>query len=46
MWKVGVRRYVVEFWYVGNSDWKDILVLNRRKMERMLAKTAKRTDYG
>lgn len=38
MWKVGVRRYVVEFWYVGNPDWKEILVQNRRRMEGLLAR--------
>jgi L-ribulose-5-phosphate 3-epimerase len=24
-WSMGVRRYVAEFWHVGNDDWKDSL---------------------
>jgi len=24
-WAMGVRRYVVEFWHVGNDDWKEII---------------------
>ncbi|ATD54222.1 L-ribulose-5-phosphate 3-epimerase [Clostridium chauvoei] len=24
-WELGVRRYVAEFWYVGNDNWKNVL---------------------
>ena len=24
-WEMGVRRYVTEFWYAGNKDWKEII---------------------
>lgn len=24
-WELGVRKYTVEFWYVGNEDWKEVI---------------------
>ncbi|PRR82721.1 L-ribulose-5-phosphate 3-epimerase [Clostridium vincentii] len=24
-WDLGVRKFTSEFWYVGNSDWKDVI---------------------
>lgn len=36
MWKAGVRRYVVEFWYVGNAGWKEILIQNRSRLGKLL----------
>lgn len=26
LWSLGVRKYVAEFWYVGNENWQDDLV--------------------
>ena len=31
-WKIGIRKYVTEFWYRGNIDWKDDLRKANRKM--------------
>ena len=28
-WKLGVRKYTLEFWYVGNEDWKSVIKFNR-----------------
>lgn len=24
-WEMGVRKYTLEFWYVGNEDWKEVI---------------------
>ena len=32
-WELGVRRFTLEFWYVGNEDWKDVIKFNRRFIE-------------
>lgn len=33
-WKLGIRRYVTEFWYTGNPEWKyDVLDAGRRMSE-------------
>ncbi|NLK36742.1 MAG: L-ribulose-5-phosphate 3-epimerase [Epulopiscium sp.] len=30
----GVRRFVAEFWYTGEENWKDILLYNRNFLEK------------
>lgn len=32
-WALGVRRYVAEFWYVGNDNWKEVIVDARKFMD-------------
>lgn len=31
-WELGVRRFVAELWYVGNDDWKEVLLETREFM--------------
>jgi L-ribulose-5-phosphate 3-epimerase len=33
-WKLGVRKYVAEFWYVGNDNWKDVIMDARKFMDK------------
>ena len=33
-WRLGVRKYVAEFWYVGNEQWKQDIKLTREFMEQ------------
>lgn len=35
-WKLGIRKYVTEFWYAGNENWKDDLVFAHDMFEKML----------
>lgn len=35
-WELGVRRFVTEFWYVGNENWKQELVDAHKKMSDIL----------
>lgn len=35
-WAMGVRRYVTEFWYLGESDWKQRLSFARKQMGDLL----------
>lgn len=35
-WDLGVRRYVTEFWYKGEEQWADELVVACKKMRRIL----------
>ncbi|WP_349947864.1 L-ribulose-5-phosphate 3-epimerase [Lacrimispora sp. BS-2] len=35
-WKLGVRKYVAEFWYTGNPSWKEDLVTANLKMSEIL----------
>lgn len=35
-WELGVRRYVTEFWYTGNPDWKKDLTEARTMMGDLL----------
>jgi L-ribulose-5-phosphate 3-epimerase len=35
-WKLGVRIYVAEFWYMGNPSWKEDLVAANLKMSGIL----------
>ena len=35
-WELGVRRYVKEFWYTGNPDWKEDVGFAVRKMTDIL----------
>jgi L-ribulose-5-phosphate 3-epimerase len=33
-WSMGVRKYVAEFWYVGNDNWRDVISDTRRFMDK------------
>jgi len=35
-WELGIRKYVTEFWYVGNPGWKDDLLDANRRMTKIL----------
>lgn len=35
-WDIGIRKFVTEFWYTGNADWKDDLVMANKKMRAIL----------
>ncbi|MCP1103050.1 L-ribulose-5-phosphate 3-epimerase [Aequitasia blattaphilus] len=35
-WDVGVRRYVTEFWYIGDNKWRDDLKAANTKMREIL----------
>lgn len=35
-WELGVRRFVTEFWYTGNQDWKKDLVFANQMMADIL----------
>lgn len=37
-WELGVRRFVIEFWYTGNSNWQDDLNFAVKKMTDILNK--------
>lgn len=37
-WELGVRRFVTEFWYTGNSNWQDDLNFAVKKMTDILNK--------
>ena len=39
-WDMGVRKYVTEFWYTGNPDWKADLKEAHDMFENLLDKTA------
>ncbi|MDF2845771.1 MAG: ulaE [Herbinix sp.] len=32
-WELGVRRFTLEFWYVGNEDWKDVIKNSKSFMD-------------
>ena len=32
-WQLGVRRYTLEFWYVGNDDWREVIQFNKKFIE-------------
>ena len=35
-WKMGIRKYVTEFWYLGGEDWKQDLAQSNQKMRAIL----------
>ncbi|AYE33919.1 L-ribulose-5-phosphate 3-epimerase [Clostridium septicum] len=37
-WDLGVRRYVAEFWYVGNDNWKETLKETKSFMDEKFKK--------
>lgn len=39
-WALGVRKYVTEFWYLGNDDWKENLKFSHDTMAGILDKEA------
>ena len=43
-WKLGVRKYVTEFWYVGNPQWNEELHSARKMMGELLDETS--VKYG
>ncbi|MDO4633428.1 MAG: L-ribulose-5-phosphate 3-epimerase [Eubacteriales bacterium] len=34
-WEMGIRRYVTEFWYTGEDNWKEDLVFAAEKMKKI-----------
>lgn len=40
VWKMGIRRYVAEFWYKGSENWKQDLKSAREMMTAILDKQA------
>ncbi len=42
-WDMGVRKYVTEFWYTGNPDWKEDLKAAHEMFENILDKTIEKT---
>ena len=43
-WQLGIRKYVTEFWYVGNENWKEDLVFAHDMFEKMLDEQMTRKD--
>ena len=39
-WDLGVRRYVTEFWYTGNENWKEDLTFAIHMMSEILDRQA------
>lgn len=37
-WKLGVRKFTAEFWYVGNDDWKDVIKNTKAFMDEKFNK--------
>lgn len=35
-WSMGIRRYVTEFWYTGNTEWKEEILRNNKRMRKLL----------
>lgn len=35
-WEIGIRKYVTEFWYVGNENWKEELSNANSRMRKIL----------
>lgn len=40
-WDLGVRRYTLEFWYVGNDEWKDVIKFNKKFIEEKFSSALK-----
>ena len=38
LYRQGVRRYVAEFWYCGEENWKEIVEYNRRFLDEQFKK--------
>jgi L-ribulose-5-phosphate 3-epimerase len=36
-WLLGVRKYVAEFWYVGNDNWKEVISEAKQFMDKHFA---------
>lgn len=43
-WQLGIRKYVTEFWYVGNENWKEDLVFAHDMFKKMLDEQMMRKD--
>lgn len=39
-WKIGIRKYVTEFWYKGNPAWKEDIIEANRRMRGILDKVS------
>ncbi len=35
-WRLGVRRYVTEMWYIGSDTWEEDIAFANRKMSAIL----------
>ncbi|SHJ15167.1 L-ribulose-5-phosphate 3-epimerase [Clostridium cavendishii DSM 21758] len=40
-WDIGVRKYTLEFWYVGNDDWKEVIKESKRFIDEKFKKALK-----
>lgn len=45
-WRLGIRRYVTEFWYTGGGDWKEELRKANRMMTDILGRQAKEEEHA
>ena len=41
LYRQGVRRYVAEFWYCGEDNWREIAAWNRKFLDEQFSKAAK-----
>lgn len=37
-WDMGVRKYTLEFWYVGNEDWKEVIKASKKFIDEKFEK--------
>lgn len=37
-WDMGVRKYTLEFWYVGNEDWKEVINASKKFIDEKFQK--------
>lgn len=45
-WEIGIRKYVTEFWYTGNSMWRDELKEANQRMRMILEPLAAMQQKG
>ena len=43
LYEQGIRRYVADFWYTGEDNWKEIVRNNRRFLDEQFAKAKERS---
>lgn len=44
-WNLGVRKYTLEFWYVGNENWKEVIKENRLFIEEKFKCVENKNKY-
>ena len=45
-WKLGTRRYVMEYWYTGNPEWKDDLKRANKMCRYWIKNAIKENEKG